>query len=164
MTAPDGTHHQNDAAAIPVLKQAAAELRQQLDPPGCCVEHKRLGVAALPQRGPEPVGEVAAAVRTAEQRHALRVTTGREVIELRPDGDWDKGKTLLWVLDHLPHSGSALVPTTSATTSPTRTLWSAPWCTWCATPTTVTAPPPPCLRWTVPHGSRSSPIGWRVSS
>ncbi|AII00031.1 trehalose phosphatase, partial [Mycobacterium tuberculosis] len=51
------------------------------------------------------------AVRTAEQRHALRVTTGREVIELRPDVDWDKGKTLLWVLDHLPHSGSApLVP------------------------------------------------------
>lgn len=57
---------------------------------------------------------------------------------------------------------------TSATTSPTRTLsmWSAPMVfqLWCATPTTVTAPPPHCLRWTVPHGSRSSPIGWRVSS
>ncbi|KAS61323.1 trehalose-6-phosphate phosphatase OtsB2, partial [Mycobacterium tuberculosis TKK_03_0108] len=115
LTAPDGTHHQNDAAAaaIPVLKQAAAELRQQLGPfPGVVVEHKRFGVAVHYRNAArDRVGEVAAAVRTAEQRHALRVTTGREVIELRPDVDWDKGKTLLWVLDHLPHSGSApLVP------------------------------------------------------
>lgn len=173
LTAPDGTHHQNDAAAaaIPVLKQAAAELRQQLGPfPGVVVEHKRFGVAVHYRNAArDRVGEVAAAVRTAEQRHALRVTTGREVIELRPDVDWDKGKTLLWVLDHLPHSGSApWCRSTSATTSPTRTLsmWSAPMVfqLWCATPTTVTAPPPHCLRWTVPHGSRSSPIGWRVSS
>jgi trehalose 6-phosphate phosphatase len=44
---------------------------------------------------------VAAAVRTAGQRTALRVTTGREVIELRPNIDWDKGKTLHWVLDYI---------------------------------------------------------------
>jgi trehalose 6-phosphate phosphatase len=48
---------------------------------------------------------VAAAVRTAGQHHALRVTTGREVIELRPDIDWDKGKTLRWVIDHLHSAG-----------------------------------------------------------
>ena len=52
------------------------------------------------------VGEVAAAVRAAGQRDALRVTTGREVIELRPDIDWDKGKTLRWVIDHLHDAGS----------------------------------------------------------
>ena len=33
------------------------------------------------------------------------MTTGREVIELRPDIDWDKGKTLRWVIDHLPDAG-----------------------------------------------------------
>jgi trehalose 6-phosphate phosphatase len=33
------------------------------------------------------------------------VTTGREVIELRPDIDWDKGKTLRWVIDHLHSAG-----------------------------------------------------------
>ncbi|SPM32693.1 Trehalose-6-phosphatase, partial [Mycobacterium rhizamassiliense] len=110
LTAPDGTHHQNDAAAaaIPVLEQAADQLRGQLGPiPGVVVEHKRFGVAVHYRNAArDRVGEVAAAVRTAGQRDALRVTTGREVIELRPDLDWDKGKTLRWVIDHLHRAGS----------------------------------------------------------
>ena len=115
LTAPDGTHHQNDAAAatIPVLEQVAAELHDQLGSiPGVVVEHKRFGVAVHYRNAArDRVGEVAAAVRSAGQRHALRVTTGREVIELRPDIDWDKGKTLRWVIDHLQHIGSGpLVP------------------------------------------------------
>jgi trehalose 6-phosphate phosphatase len=115
LTAPDGTHHQNDAAAaaIPVLEQAAAQLRDQLGPiPGVVVEHKRFGVAVHYRNAArDRVGEVTAAVRAAGQQHALRVTTGREVIELRPDIDWDKGKTLRWVIDHLHHAGSTpLVP------------------------------------------------------
>ena len=109
LTAPDGTHHQNDAAAaaIPVLEQAAAQLRDQLGSiPGVMVEHKRFGVAVHYRNAArDRVDEVAAAVRAAGQRHALRVTTGREVIELRPDIDWDKGKTLRWVIDHLRHAG-----------------------------------------------------------
>ena len=115
LTAPDGTHHQNDAAAaaIPVLAEAAAQLRDQLGSiPGVVVEHKRFGVAVHYRNAArDRVGEVAAAVRAAGQRDALRVTTGREVIELRPDIDWDKGKTLRWVIDHLQHAGSGpLVP------------------------------------------------------
>lgn len=105
LTAPDGTHHQNEeaAAAIPVLEQAAAQLREQIGSvPGVVVEHKRFGVAVHYRNAArDRVGTVAAAVRTTGQREALRVTTGREVIELRPDLDWDKGKTLRWVLDHL---------------------------------------------------------------
>lgn len=105
LTAPDGTHHQNEdaAAAVPVLEQAAAELRERLGSiPGVMVEHKRFGVAAHYRNAArDRVGEVAAAVRAAGRRDALRVTTGREVIELRPDVDWDKGKTLRWVIDHL---------------------------------------------------------------
>ena len=115
LTAPDGTHHQNDTAAatIPVLEQAAAELRDQLGSiPGVVVEHKRFGVAVHYRNAArDRVGEVAAAVRAAGQRDALRVTTGREVIELRPDIDWDKGKTLRWVIDHLQQAGSGpMVP------------------------------------------------------
>jgi trehalose 6-phosphate phosphatase len=110
LTAPDGTHHQNDAAAaaIPVLEQVAAQLRDQLGTiPGVLVEHKRFGVAVHYRNAArDRVGEVAAAVHAAGQRQALRVTTGREVIELRPDLDWDKGKTLRWVIDHLRHAGS----------------------------------------------------------
>ncbi|OBK44171.1 trehalose-phosphatase [Mycobacterium sp. 1081908.1] len=113
LTAPDGTHHENEnaAAAVPVLEEAAAELRDRLGSiPGIAVEHKRFGVAVHYRNAArDRVGEVTAAVRAAGQRDALRVTTGREVIELRPDMDWDKGKTLRWVLEHL--GGSApLVP------------------------------------------------------
>jgi trehalose 6-phosphate phosphatase len=110
LTAPDGTHHQNDTAAatIPRLEQAATELRDRLGSiPGVVVEHKRFGVAVHYRNAArDRVGEVAAAVRAAGQRDALRVTTGREVIELRPDIDWDKGKTLRWVIDHLQQAGS----------------------------------------------------------
>jgi trehalose 6-phosphate phosphatase len=115
LTAPDGTHHQNDAAAaaIPVLEQAAAQLRERIGSiPGVVVEHKRFGVAVHYRNAArERIGEVSAAVRAAGQRDALRVTTGREVIELRPDLDWDKGKTLRWLIDHLLEAGSGpLVP------------------------------------------------------
>ena len=118
LTAPDGSHHQDDAAAatVPVLERVADELRKKLASiPGVVVEHKRFGVAVHYRRAArDRVGEVAAAVRAAGRRHALRVTTGREVIELRPDIDWDKGKTLRWVIDHLrtrgAHPGSPLVP------------------------------------------------------
>ncbi|OBK29141.1 trehalose-phosphatase [Mycobacterium asiaticum] len=115
LTAPDGTHHQNEEAAeaIPVLAQAAAQLREKLAGiPGVVVEHKRFGVAVHYRNAARHrVGEVAAAVRDAGKRDVLRVTTGREVIELRPDLDWDKGKTLRWVIDHLHDSGAgSLVP------------------------------------------------------
>lgn len=114
LTAPDGTHHQNEeaAAAIPVLEQAAAELRERLGSiPGVVVEHKRFGVAVHYRNAErDRVGEVAAAVRNAGQRDALRVTTGREVIELRPDLDWDKGKTLRWVMEHLGAQAGSRLP------------------------------------------------------
>ena len=110
LTAPDGSHHQNEAAAtaIPVLEQAAGQLRDQLCAiPGVVVEHKRFGVAVHYRNAArDRVGEVLAAVRVAGRRDGLRVTTGREVIELRPDLDWDKGKTLRWVIDHLREAGS----------------------------------------------------------
>ena len=54
LTAPDGTHHQNEAAAaaIPVLEQAAAELRGQIGSISrCCGGAQAVrGRRALPQR------------------------------------------------------------------------------------------------------------------
>jgi trehalose 6-phosphate phosphatase len=77
---------------------------------GVVVEHKRFAVAVHYRNAArDRVGEVAAVVRAVGQRNALRVTTGREVIELRPNIDWDKGKTLRWVVDHL-HGTSPMLP------------------------------------------------------
>ncbi len=116
LTGPDGAHHENAeaAASVPVLAEAAAALADQIGAiPGVVVEHKRFGVAAHYRNAArDRVGEVAAAVRSTGQRTALRVTTGREVIELRPDIDWDKGKTLRWVLDYIRDNdgGGPLLP------------------------------------------------------
>lgn len=105
LTGPDGTHHQNDAAAaaVPILADAAAALRGQFaEIPGILVENKRFAVAVHYRNAArDRVGEVLAAVRDAGRRGGLRVTTGREVIELRPEIDWDKGRTLHWILDRL---------------------------------------------------------------
>jgi trehalose 6-phosphate phosphatase len=110
---PDGAHHQNDAAAeaVPVLAGAAASLREQLDSiQGVVVEHKRFAVAVHYRNAArDRVGEALAAVRDAGRRLGLRVTTGREVIELRPEIDWDKGRTLHWILDRLPE-GEPVTP------------------------------------------------------
>jgi trehalose 6-phosphate phosphatase len=113
LTGPDGAHHQNDAAAdaVPVLAGAAASLREQLGSvPGVVVEHKRFAVAVHYRNAArDRVGEALAAVRDAGRRLELRVTTGREVIELRPEIDWDKGRTLHWILDRLP-DGDPVMP------------------------------------------------------
>jgi trehalose 6-phosphate phosphatase len=111
LTGPDGAHHQNDAAgaAVPVLEDAAAELAAQLDAvPGVVVEHKMFAVAVHYRNAArDKVGEVTAAVHAAGRRHQLRVTTGREIVELRPDIDWDKGKTLDWIVGQLPEPDDA---------------------------------------------------------
>ncbi|WP_409429679.1 trehalose-phosphatase [Mycobacterium sp. SMC-11] len=103
---PDGAHHQNDAAvdAVLVLAAAAGSLNEQLGAiPGIMVEHKRFAVAVHYRNAArDRVGEVLAAVRETGRRRGLRVTTGREVIELRPEIDWDKGRTLHWLLDRMP--------------------------------------------------------------
>ncbi|OBK83778.1 trehalose-phosphatase [Mycolicibacter sinensis] len=105
MTGPDGAHHQNDAAtgAVFLLSAAAGSLHGQLgEIPGVMVEHKRFAVAVHYRNAArDRVGEVLATVREAGRRRGLRVTTGREVIELRPEIDWDKGRTLHWILEQL---------------------------------------------------------------
>ncbi|OOK67538.1 trehalose-phosphatase [Mycobacterium kansasii] len=159
--------------AIPVLEQAAAQLRERLGSiPGVVVEHKRFGVAVHYRNAArDRVGDVAAAVRTAGQRDALRVTTGREVIELRPDIDWDKGKTLRWVIEHLrSRTAPRQLPWCRSTwvmTSPTKTRSTPSGPTgcrsWCGTTKMVTGPRRRCSHSTVRRGSPSSPRGWPVS-
>lgn len=111
LTAPDGSRHRNDTAAqaIPVLQRAAGALRERLaDVAGAAVEHKTFAVAVHYRNAArDRVAEVTSAVRAAGRDSGLRVTTGREVIELRPDIDWDKGRTLRWVTDRMTAGGAA---------------------------------------------------------
>jgi trehalose-phosphatase len=113
LTGPDGTYHRNEAAvaAIGVLEGAAAELSEILAGiPGVRVEHKRFAVAVhYRQVAPEHLGEIVSVTHKLGLRDGLRVTSGRMLVELRPDIDWDKGATLAWIRDRIDAEG-CLVP------------------------------------------------------
>ncbi len=112
LTGPDGAYHCNDAAAtfVPILERAAAELRDGLAAfPGVRVEHKRFAVAVhYREVAPELVGAIVATTHKLGAAEGLRVTSGRMLVELRPDLDWDKGNTLAWIRDRIDASGALL--------------------------------------------------------
>ncbi len=112
LIAPDGSQHQHDdaAAAVGVLENAAADLRAELAQiPGARVEHKRFAVAVHYRNvARERVAEVIATAHRHGRRHGLRMTSGRKVVELRPDIDWDKGTALAWIRDRIFHTERVL--------------------------------------------------------
>ncbi|CAA0094040.1 putative glycosyl hydrolase [Mycolicibacterium vanbaalenii] len=112
LTGPDGTYHCNDAAAasVPALEGAATELNQSLAHiAGVRVENKHFSVAVhCREVAPEYVSEIISATKALAAQSGLRVTSGRMLVELRPDIDWDKGTTLAWIRDSIDPSGSLL--------------------------------------------------------
>jgi alpha,alpha-trehalase len=115
LIAPNGGRRQNDAAAAAAgaLAHAAKLLTAELSSiPGTVVEHKRLAVAVHYRNAdPARVDQLLAAVRRFGRSEGLRLTTGRKVVELGPDIDWDKGRTVQWVLDEMA-GGNAAAPDT----------------------------------------------------
>ncbi len=113
LVGPDGSRHDNEAAAaaVPVLERAAGALLDELtDIPGVRVEHKRYAVAVHYRNvSPDCVGRVIAATHKYGRVHGLRVTGGRKVVELRPDIDWDKGTALTWLRAQI-HPTGRVVP------------------------------------------------------
>jgi alpha,alpha-trehalase len=112
MVGPDGSEHQHEAAAatIPVLQQAATELGDTLESiPGVRVEHKRFAVTVHYRN--VATGEISGVIETVSRcgrLHNLRVTTGRKLIELRPDHEWNKGRALAWIRQRISRSGRGL--------------------------------------------------------
>ena len=114
LAGPDGSYRENEtaAAAVPVLADVAAELRDSLQHvPGVRIEHRRFAVAVhYGEVASEHVGAVVATTHRVRQRRDLRVAHGRMLVELRPDVDWDSGTALAWIRSHIDESKS-LVPT-----------------------------------------------------
>jgi trehalose-phosphatase len=112
LTGPEGTYHCNEAAAasVPLFEQAAAELTSALATiAGVRIEHKRFAVAVhYREVAPEHVDAIVALVHHIGHRDGLRVTSGRMLVELRPDIDWDKGTTLAWIRDRIDPAGALL--------------------------------------------------------
>jgi alpha,alpha-trehalase len=95
------------------LARAEHELRERLrSVEGALLERKRLALAVhFRQVAEDRVGEVEEAVETTSTSFPdLRVTTGKKVLELRPDLDWDKGRALLWLLAELGLDSPEVTP------------------------------------------------------
>lgn len=98
---------------LPMLEDAERELRKAVkDIPGAKVEHKRFAIA-LHYRQVENSN-----VNALEQRFdnvlshypELRKSTGKKVMELRPDVAWDKGKALQYLLETLYTDSGRILP------------------------------------------------------
>ncbi|ACI98816.1 trehalose-phosphatase [Rhodospirillum centenum] len=98
--APSGRHRRGEDYR-PALERAGSALEQALAGiPGALVERKRYAVAVhtrLVEEARKP--EVADAVRSvAATEPQLRRTGGKELVELRPDLPWDKGRAVLHLI------------------------------------------------------------------
>jgi alpha,alpha-trehalase len=100
-------------AAAASLAEATEELRARLGAvPGVLVERKRFAVALHYRQVASADLETvrAAFLETAARHRDLRTTEGKKVFELRPDLDWDKGRAVTAILEHLERTGRGGVP------------------------------------------------------
>jgi trehalose 6-phosphate phosphatase len=84
------------------LDRAESALRERFDGlPGAQVERKHFTIAVHFRRvHEEDLDKVMAMVHTIPKPYpTLRQTSGKKVIELRPDLDWNKGTALFWLLE-----------------------------------------------------------------
>ena len=98
---------------LPALDRAEAELPEMLqDIPGAWVERKRFAIAVHYRMVDR------SKLKELEKRFDvvlshypdLRKTTGKEIFELRPNIDWDKGKALFFLLESLYADSSRVLP------------------------------------------------------
>ncbi|MDH6194002.1 alpha,alpha-trehalase [Mycobacterium frederiksbergense] len=112
MVGPDGTEHDYEraVASAPIVQQAAAELGDKLEHVGgVLVEHKRFAVAVHYRN--VAARDITGVIETVSQYgrdHALRISHGRKLIELRPNLDWNKGAALTWIREKISGSGRGL--------------------------------------------------------
>jgi trehalose 6-phosphate phosphatase len=105
--------HPEAAAARPVLEAVAAALEPAVSAvPGAFVEDKGLTLSVhfrLADTARE--AEVREAVHAAaDGRPELRVTEGKKVLEVRPRVEWDKGRAVLFLLEHMrPPEGAPVL-------------------------------------------------------
>jgi len=100
--------HPEARRSRPRLQRLARELRSALRPiRGAYVEDKGLTVSLHWRRVSASAARrfhrvVAERLRPFVARGAIRVTSGKRVIEIRPPVDWGKGDAVVWFLRHLP--------------------------------------------------------------
>ncbi|MFC1984761.1 trehalose-phosphatase, partial [Chloroflexota bacterium] len=98
---------------LPALDRAEAELPKALqDIPGARVERKRFGIAVhYRQVDRTKLDELEKRFDEVLSHYTeLRKTTGKEIFELRPNIEWDKGKALVSLLESLYTESNRVLP------------------------------------------------------
>lgn len=96
---------------IPLLKKAAGEMEEMVKEfPGAQIERKKFSVAIHFRNVDEPQkNELKERVKYRCRNYAgLKLNQGKQVLDLGPDLDWNKGTAVLWLLDQLPIKNSVI--------------------------------------------------------
>ena len=105
--------HPEAAAARPVLERAARALEGAIAAiPGAFVEDKELTLSVHFRLAPrDRLDELHAIVRrVVAPLEGVHLTEGKQVIEVRPNVDWNKGKAVLFLLDQMrPPPGAPIL-------------------------------------------------------
>lgn len=96
--------HESQKEVTPALDEAEKRLKEQLkDIQGAKVERKKFAIAVHFRNVEEKdVQEVKNAVQKEADRHdILKTGSGKKILELKPDIDWNKGYALDWLTEKL---------------------------------------------------------------
>jgi trehalose-phosphatase len=102
-----------DPEIVPLMTRIAAALQARTAHiPNVLIENKRFSVAVHYRLTPDQhVADVERMIDEMLVDHPqLKKTFGKKVFELRPARQWDKGKAVLWLMEHMHASGSDVVP------------------------------------------------------
>ncbi len=100
---PDGAHHEHEEGArfLPLLDRMERLLTDRLgNIAGCLIERKHFSLAVHYRKvREENLHEVQQAVQELHQTEpALRLATGKKIVEFQPDIAWHKGHALRWLI------------------------------------------------------------------
>ena len=111
---PETTYCHPEAVQLqPLLQTLARALQQELETiPGAWVEDKGLTLSVHIREVPTayvPLVQrlVLRVLRPALEARTLALRTGKAVLEVRPAIQWDKGRALRWIVEHMCLSRSA---------------------------------------------------------
>ena len=100
---PEGAHHEHEEGArfLPLLDKMEQLLNNSLgNVPGCLIERKHFSLAVHYRKvSDENLHKVQTTVRELHQTEpALRLATGKKILEFQPDIAWHKGHALRWLI------------------------------------------------------------------
>jgi trehalose 6-phosphate phosphatase len=108
-----GRIHPEAAAARPQLEEAKRRIEAAIESiSGAWVEDKQLTLSVHYRQSPrEAVPEIERAVREAvDGEPRLKISSGKEVLEVRPRVEWHKGKAVLFLLEQMrPPAGAPVL-------------------------------------------------------